>query len=140
MSERFKNVIAIGAALVALGVIVVGLASGEPAEPTAQDRVAALSATIKCPFCSGESLAASQSGVAGDYRALIAERVEAGYSDDEIREEFAQNFGDSYILDTSTSGWSVALWVIPAMVLVGGGVVIYMMRRSAKQREGAHDS
>ena len=135
MSERTRNLAVIGAALVALVVIVVGLASGEAAEPSAEDRVAALSEAIKCPFCSGESLAESTSGVAGDYRALIAERVEAGYSDDEIRQEFAENFGDSYILDNSTSSWSLALWIVPAIALTGGAAVIYGMRRAADKRD-----
>ena len=82
MSERTTNMVVLGAALVALVVIVVGLASGDTAEPTAEDRVAALSEAIKCPFCSGESLAESPSGVAAEYRALIAERVAAGYTDE----------------------------------------------------------
>ena len=138
MSERTRNLAVIGAALVALVVIVVGLASGEAAEPSAEDRVAALSEAIKCPFCSGESLAESTSGVAGDYRALIAERVEAGYSDDEIRQEFAENFGDSYILDNSTSSWSLALWIVPAIALTGGAAVIYGMRRAADKRDDVH--
>lgn len=73
--------------------------------------------------------------MAAEYRALIAERVEAGYTDEEIREEFAENFGDSYILDNSASSWSLALWIVPALALVCGGGVIYWMRRSAKRRD-----
>jgi len=138
MSERTRNIAVIGASVAALIVIAVGLVSEEAAEPTAEDRVAALSETIKCPFCSGESLAESPSGVAAEYRALIAERVEAGSTDEEIRQEFAENFGDSYILDTSTSSWSLALWIVPPLALVGGGLVIYVMRRSAGRRDDEH--
>ncbi|MGI9642750.1 MAG: cytochrome c-type biogenesis protein [Acidimicrobiia bacterium] len=137
MSERTTNMVVLGAALVALVVIVVGLASADTAEPTAEDRVAALSEAIKCPFCSGESLAESPSGVAAEYRALIAERVAAGYTDEEIRQEFADNFGESYILDTSASSWSLALWVVPVLALIAGGGVIYWMRKSAKDRGDA---
>ena len=98
--------------------------------------MAALSSAIRCPFCNGESLAESPSGVAGDYRALIAERVAAGASDDEIIQEFAENFGDSFILNTSTSAWSVALWVIPTIALVGGiGVVVVIGRRSKNRAD-----
>ena len=135
MSDRIKTFIAIAISLTALVVIVVGLGSGPSGEPSAEDRVAALSASIKCPFCNGESLADSGSGVAADYRSLIAERVAAGYSDAEIRQEFADNFGDSFILDTSTTRWSIVLWIAPIVVLVAGVGVIVAMRRAARDEE-----
>jgi len=140
MSERTKTIAAVVVSLVAVSVIAAGLLASPVAAPTAQDRVASLSAAIKCPFCNGESLADSGSGVAADYRALIAERVSDGATDDQIRAEFADKFGDSYILDTSTSGWSVALWVIPIIALVGGGIAIVLFRRSSRADEPRKES
>jgi cytochrome c-type biogenesis protein CcmH/NrfF len=131
MSDRTKTIAAVLISLVAVSVIAVGLLSSPASTPNAEERVAELSSAIKCPFCNGESLADSGSGVAADYRALIAERVAQGATDDEIRTEFANKFGDAYILDTSTSGWSLALWVIPVLALIGGGVAIVLLRRSS---------
>ena len=131
MRESMKTLLPIAIGAIALGVIVVGLAGGPAAEPTAEQRIESLSAAIKCPFCNGESLADSGSSVAGDYRELIAERVAAGASDEEILDEFATNFGDSYILDGSTPQWTVALWAIPVALLIGGMVAIAMMRKSS---------
>mgnify|MGYP001812015041 CR=1 FL=1 len=135
MPDRAKSIIAIVVSAVAILVIAIGLTRGPAAEPTAEDRVAALSEQIICPFCAGESLADSGSGVAADYRVLIEERVAAGYSDQEILDEFAENFGDSYVLDTSNVAGSVLLWIIPAALLAGGVVVIVSMRRSASARD-----
>lgn len=135
MSERTKSILAVTIALAAVVVVVVGLAGSPVSEPTSEERVEALSASIKCPFCNGESLAESSSGVAGDYRALIAERVEAGFSDEEIRQEFAANFGDAFILDTPTDGWSIALWLAPLLVLIVGAAVIVSMRRREPAEE-----
>lgn len=131
MSERTKSIVAITVAVAALVVVVVGLAGSPSTAPTAEQRVETLAATIKCPFCNGESLAESSAGVAADYRALIAERVSAGLSDDEIRQEFADNFGDAFILDTPTDGWAIALWVAPLLILAVGVGVIISMRRTA---------
>ncbi len=135
MSDRARNIIAIGVSVVALGFIVFGFSSEPPAEASAADRIEALSSSIRCPFCNGESLADSQASVAADYRVLIAERVEAGATDEEIIDEFAANFGDSFILDTSTSAWSTALWLVPVLALVGGAAVVFMMKQSASKRE-----
>jgi cytochrome c-type biogenesis protein CcmH len=134
MSDRLKSIVPIAVGTVALIVIVVGLYSTGSPEPTAEDRVAALSDSIKCPFCNGESLADSASSVAADYRELIAIRVAAGATDEEIIAEFAANFGDSFILDTSTSGWSVVLWLAPIVMLGIGVATIVAMGRSTRQR------
>lgn len=137
MNERLRSILPLAVGTFALVVIVVGLASSDSSEPTAEDRVEALSDSIKCPFCNGESLADSASGVAADYRALIALRVADGASDEEILAEFAANFGDSYILDTSTSGWSVVLWLAPVVMLGVGVVAIIALRRSTERRAAA---
>jgi cytochrome c-type biogenesis protein CcmH len=132
--ERLKTVVAIALTVTALAVVVIGFARSPGAAPTDEQRVASLAASIRCPFCNGESLADSGSGVAADYRALIAERVAAGASDEQIRQEFAENFGEAYLLDSS-SRWSVALWLVPLAALVGGGAVILWMRRASRRRE-----
>jgi cytochrome c-type biogenesis protein CcmH len=134
MSDRVRSILPVVVGVVALVVMVVGLYSTGSSEPTADDRVAALSDSIKCPFCNGESLADSASSVAADYRELIALRVAAGATDDEIIDEFAANFGDSYILDTSTSGWSVVLWLTPVVMLGVGVMAIVALRRATQQR------
>jgi cytochrome c-type biogenesis protein CcmH len=137
MSEQIRSIIAIALSAAAAVVIVVGLAASDQPPASAEERVAALSASIKCPFCNGESLAESGSGVAADYRQIIADRVAAGYTDDDIRQEFADSFGDSFILDTSTSSWAIALWSIPVVAMAAGVAVVASMRRAAKQREEA---
>jgi cytochrome c-type biogenesis protein CcmH len=131
MHDRMKTLLPIAIGAIALGVIVVGLAGGPQPAPTPEQRVENLSAAIKCPFCNGESLAESPSSVAGDYRDLIALRVAAGATDAEILDEFAANFGDSYILDGSTTQWTVALWAIPVALLIGGIVAIATMRKTS---------
>ena len=135
MSDRATSLLAVGVALAFGLVIVVGLASG-PSEPqTSADRVAALSAAIKCPFCAGESLADSSSTVAADYRALIEQYVDDGWTDEMIRAEFARNFGDSVILDGSTSRWFLLLWILPVIGFSVGAWVIVSMRRSSSRAQ-----
>jgi cytochrome c-type biogenesis protein CcmH len=134
MSDRVKNLIFGGVAVLALVVIVAGLTQGSSSEPTDAERVDSLASSIRCPFCNGESLSESQSTVAAEYRVIIAQRVADGATDDEVIEEFAANFGDSYILDTSTSRWSVALWIVPVLAIVAGAAAVAWMYRSGKQR------
>ncbi|MCB1246862.1 MAG: cytochrome c-type biogenesis protein CcmH [Acidimicrobiia bacterium] len=138
MSDLTKTVLPIAIGAIALAVIVVGLVGTDTAPPTDAERVETLAASIRCPFCSGESLAESTAGVADDYKAIIATRVAEGATDDEILDEFAASFGEAYILDGSRSPWSTFLWAIPAVVLIGGMVAIVGLRRgSVVDRGGA---
>ncbi len=141
MNDTMKTVLPIAIGAIAIGIMVMGLSGGTTSQPTVDQRVSALASTIKCPFCNGESLEESSSSVAGDYRAMIRDMVTAGASDEEIRAEFAANFGDSYILDTSTSSWLVALWAIPIAALIGGIVAIVGIRQASRASEGGlHDA
>jgi len=134
MNDRSKNLIFGAVAAAAIVVIGAGLLVPEDTPPTDAERVDSIAASIKCPFCNGESLYESQSTVASEYRALIAQRVADGATNEEVIDEFAANFGDSYILDTSTTSWSIALWIVPVLTIVVGAGVVTWLYRSAKRR------
>jgi cytochrome c-type biogenesis protein CcmH len=130
-----KTILPIALSAIALGIIVVGLAGPSGSEPTVEERVSTLASSIRCPFCNGESLADSASGVAADYRALIEQRVREGATNEAIIAEFAASFGDSIILDTSTSGWSFLLWALPLAALIGGIISLFVLRRESFTEE-----
>jgi cytochrome c-type biogenesis protein CcmH len=130
-----KTILPIALSAIALGIIVVGLAGPSGSEPTVEERVSTLASSIRCPFCNGESLADSASGVAADYRALIEQRVREGATNEAIIAEFAASFGDSIILDTSTSGWSFLLWALPVAALIGGIISLFVLRRESFTEE-----
>jgi cytochrome c-type biogenesis protein CcmH len=114
--------------LAALAIIVAGLL------PTASDadpagRVQQVASGIRCPFCSGESLADSTSDVARDLRAIIAEQVADGMTNAEIEDYFAARYGDQILLDPARSGWGLALWLIPVGAIAVGAVAIARRRR-----------
>lgn len=131
MTERVLSLLRISTAVVAVVIIVVGLWPRSEAGEEPAARADAIAANIKCPFCSGESLFDSTSGVARDYRSLIDELIEDGRSDAEIYDAFVTRFGESILLDPSGSGWGVLLWLVPALVAVIGVVAVIGLRRRA---------
>lgn len=98
------------AVTVALAVIVVwGIVVGEPVE---RDRVAALGAQIKCPVCQGESIVDSPAGFARDMLGFVEEKVNEGWSDEEILTYLEDRFPGTR-LDPGFSGSNLLLWVLP---------------------------
>ena len=106
-------------AAAAIVTMVVGLWPQATAVTTG-DRVESLASSIRCPLCGGESIADAPSQVARDLEAVIAEKVAAGESDEEIRAFFVARFGEVALLDPPLDGWGIALWAIPIAGLVFG--------------------
>jgi cytochrome c-type biogenesis protein CcmH len=101
---------------------------------TPEERARNLAETIACPACDGQSVAESDAAASRGIRTLIAERIEAGASDDAIRDELVGTWGESILLTPDSSGVAGLVWVIPvaALVLALAGVAFAFRRwRSA---------
>ncbi|MGI9578029.1 MAG: cytochrome c-type biogenesis protein, partial [Microthrixaceae bacterium] len=109
-----------------MAVVVVGVfafAGGRPPEDgTSDDRLYALGEQLKCLQCVGESVAASQSPLAEQFREEIRAQMATGETDDEILAFFADRYGDEVLLDPPATGVGALAWLLP--VLVAGGAVV----------------
>lgn len=97
-------------------VLVIG-ALGDTGPSTNEERVIAIARTVKCPECEGESVADSNSALSRAARIEIAEQVQAGRTDDEIRDVLEVNYPGLLLTPTST-GVAGLIWIIPVVVLV----------------------
>ena len=108
-------------AWVAMAVVVVGaLAVGTLGQddPTDAERARNLAATIRCPSCNSQSAASSDTPSSQAVRELIAERIEAGDSDEEIRDFVASRYGREILLEPSSSGVSALVWALPVVLVI----------------------
>ena len=77
--------------------------------------------TLKCPTCRSQSVADSEAPSAKAIRAEIARRLEAGESEDEIRDYLVSRFGEEILLTPSSSGVTGLVWVLPVVAVALGG-------------------
>ena len=103
--------------------------------PTAAERATALARTIRCPQCQGETAAESNVAIAAAIRADIRERVDQGQGDAEIRQVYADLYGDSVLLTPPGEGFGSVLWVIPIVAVVVGAVVLGIAWRQRVLRQ-----
>lgn len=101
-------------------VVLVALAVGTlgQSEPTDAQRAQSLAESIRCPSCRSQAVASSDTPSSQAVRTLIAERIDAGDSDEEIRDYVASRYGREILLDPSGSGFSALVWALPAMFVV----------------------
>ena len=110
--------VALGA-LLALGLFIAVGIVGSPA-PSAADRAASLAAELRCPDCAGLSVADSPTRSADEIRRQIDALVVDGLTDDAIRQHFVDRYGEWILLAPR----SPIVWLLPAMALVAGVVLL----------------
>jgi cytochrome c-type biogenesis protein CcmH len=110
--------------------------------PTAGDRVNNISFTIKCPVCAGESVAVSNAPASLEIRKEIAEQVQQGQTDDEIRSYYAAKYGEAILLTPSAAGLNALVWILPvvALALAIAGLAIAFRRWSTTPVDAATDA
>lgn len=128
MKPLFRVVGVLAVVLVAL----LGVATAN-AEDMYSQRTIKLAREIHCPICAGESVADSQTELARQIRGIIEEKVQAGESDQEIKDYFVARYGESILFDPPKSGFRLGLWWMPLIVVgVGALVVVSFVRERTK--------
>ena len=85
---------------------------------------------LRCLVCQGQSIAESNSDFAQTLKLVVKDKVDSGMSSEEIYEFLASKYGDWIVYKPRINLQNILLWVIPYIVLIFGGVVIYMMLKN----------
>ncbi len=89
-------------------------------DPAKERQARALMDTIRCVVCQSEAIADSPAEIAGDMRSMIRERILAGESPDSIRRWLIARYGDQISLQPPFNWQNISLFLLPALLLVGG--------------------
>jgi cytochrome c-type biogenesis protein CcmH len=103
------------------------------ADPRQESQAVDLMETLRCIVCQGQSIADSDAEMAGDMRALVRQRIEAGEQPEEIRTWLIDRYGNwvSYAPPVEPITWP--LWAAP-LLLLGAGIYLARGRfRKAKR-------
>ena len=101
-----------------------------------EQRATALNKTIMCPVCPGESIDQSQNSLAIQMRAIVRDKLDEGWTDQEIKEFLVERYGPSVLLEPPTTGFSLAAWILPpvafALAIAALLLTLKWMRVSAE--------
>ncbi|HYJ31283.1 MAG TPA: cytochrome c-type biogenesis protein [Allosphingosinicella sp.] len=89
-------------------------------DPRQEAQAKALMETLRCIVCQGQSIADSDADMAGDMRALVRRRIQAGERPEDIRRWLVERYGNwvSYAPPVEPVTWP--LWAAPIVLLLGG--------------------
>ncbi|SDA12065.1 cytochrome c-type biogenesis protein [Sphingomonas sp. NFR15] len=96
------------------------LANTQLPDPVLEAKAQALMVTLRCLVCQGQSIADSDAEMAGDMRALVRQRIQAGEQPAQIRDWLVARYGDYVTYDPPFSLLTAPLWIAPlALIAIG---------------------
>jgi cytochrome c-type biogenesis protein CcmH len=98
------------------------------------DQVRAIARELRCPVCSGETVADSNAQVSVQIRGIIRQKLEAGESPDQIKAYFVARYGESILLSPEAKGFTLGVWVAPIVALIVGLAIVLTVLRSWLRR------
>lgn len=102
--------------------------------PEQEARFNELTAELRCLVCQNQTLADSDAELAADLRAEIFGMMQAGRSDAEIKTFLVDRYGDFVLYRPPVQTNTLALWLMPFLLLVIGGLVVISAVRKRRAR------
>ena len=99
-----------------------------------------LTVELRCVMCQNQSLADSEAPIAHDLRREVFNLMREGRSDAEIKAFLVERYGEFVLYRPRFGGNTLLLWLGPALVLLGGIVIVaVVVRRRASANRTAAD-
>lgn len=127
-----KYLLAIGFAMLS-GFLMIGIASAQQVQPTpSDDQVNAIARQLYCPVCENTPLDVCPTTACAQWRELIRQKIAAGWSEQEIKDYFVQQYGARVLGTPPPKGLNLLVYIIPPLAILAGIYVLYRAYRSWK--------
>ena len=105
-------------------------------DPALEAEAVELMLTLRCLTCQSQNIHDSDAPMAGDMRHQVRSRILAGEQPESIRAWLIERYGDyvSYQPEVSATTWP--LFVIPLVLVLIAGLIIYRRLRGIPLNEG----
>jgi cytochrome c-type biogenesis protein CcmH len=101
-----------------------------------QRRAYEINQAVMCPVCPGESIDQSQNPLAVSMRGIVYDRLQQGWTEQQIKDHFVESYGDSVLLAPPAEGFNLIIWVLPPVGITGAiGVLFFALRAMRRGRE-----
>lgn len=121
----------------ALGIILAFLIVIQPVhaqQPTpSDDRVNELARQLYCPVCNNTPLDVCPTKACAQWRELIREKMEQGWSDDRIKQYFAGQYGEQVLDTPSPEGPNRVIYIVTVVLLAAVGLIGVLYMRSSRR-------
>ena len=94
------------------------------------DAVNAIARQLYCPVCENIPLDVCPTQACAQWRALIREKLAQGWTEEQIKTYFVEQYGVRVLNEPPRQGWNWLIYIVPALFLIGGGILLFRLFRS----------
>ncbi len=105
----------------------------EATPPVSDDQVNAIAKQLYCPVCENIPLDVCPTQACAQWRALIRERLSQGWSEQQIKDYFVNQYGDRVLATPPARGLNWLVYIIPPLAIIAGAFILYRAMRAWKQ-------
>lgn len=102
-------------------------------DPVKDERYHSLTKEFRCLQCQGETVADTPARFAVEIRRQVREMVEAGRTDDEIRQFMVERYGETITYRPLVNAANAWLWLAPGVFLIGGAYAGWRILRQRRE-------
>lgn len=124
MTNRLRRILQLLAVILLLSAIIPGYAMAQGSEPT-DDEVNAIAKQLYCPVCENISLDACGTAACEQWRNIIREKLKEGWTEDEIKTYFVDQYGDRVMAEPPRRGFNWLVYIVPLLVFIIGIILLY---------------
>lgn len=106
-----------------LAALIPGSAMAQGSYPT-DDDVNAVAKQLYCPVCENIPLDACGTTACEQWRGIIRDRLSEGWTEDQIKTYFVDQYGDRVLAEPPRSGFNWLVYIVPLLIFVGGFVLL----------------
>ena len=88
---------------------------------------------IRCLICQGQSIYDSESDFASSIKLTVDKKIYQGLSENQIYDFLREKYGDWIIYDPKLNKNTYILWLLPLLLFLLGGAIIYKKKLIKKQ-------
>jgi cytochrome c-type biogenesis protein CcmH len=104
-------------------------------DPKLEARARSISAELRCLVCQNQSIDDSDADLAHDLRMLVRQRLQAGDSDEQVKQFLVNRYGDYILLDPPLNAATFVLWFGPVFfLLLAAGLIWFNFGRARPKR------
>lgn len=104
-----------------------GSAAAQGANPPTDDDVNRVARQLFCPVCENTPLDVCPTEACKQWRALIREKLADGWTDEQIKQYFVEQYGARVLSEPPRQGWYWAIYLVPVALLLLG---VYVLLRA----------
>lgn len=109
-----------------------------PTPTISDDEVNRVAKQMFCPVCENVPLDVCPTEACRQWRETIREKLQADWSEQQIKDYFVEQYGERVLAEPSTRGLNLFVWVLPPLGVAVGVVVLWqVLRRMAPAASAA---